>query len=145
MPLPGPTMSDFTPTANYATFSSPVFGNINPASVTGDSNQTYTVAQVLSSFILRGAVTAARTDTLPSAAALVAGIEGAQVGSGFVLTVKNLTGATFAVTLAAGSGGTLSGSGAVAAANIKQFIIVLTNVTYGSEAYTIYSSVGAAY
>lgn len=108
-----------------------------------DANLTLTPAQVTSGFIIRGgSMTAARTDTLPSAAALCEAIQGAFVGTSFELPIRNAATGAFTITLNLGAGGTSPDAGAVrqiAQSNTKYFQIVFTNVTPGSEAYTLYS------
>jgi hypothetical protein len=112
---------------------------------------TYTVAQLLGGFINRDPNGAGRTDILPTAAALVAAIPGCQVGSGFVFTIRNNADAAETITLNAGTGGTLSAAGqstttsTIVQNNSRQFAIVFTNVTLGSEAYIAYSLVSGTH
>jgi len=103
-----------------------------------DAAQTYTVDQLMGGFFLRG-IGAARTDTLPTAALLVDAIQGAMVGTSFEFDIRNTSGGNFTITVAAGAGGTTSGTMTVAQSNTKRFRVVLTNVTFGAEAYTVYS------
>ena len=112
--------------------------------IPADSNQTYTAAQLTSGFIIRGgSMTAARTDTLPSAAALVEAVQGAMVGTSFEVPIRNAASGAFTVTIAPGAGGTMfDAAGAlrqIAQNNTKFFLVVFTNVNVGSEAYTVYS------
>ena len=112
--------------------------------IPADSNQTLTAAQVTSGFIIRGgAMTAGRTDTLPSAAALCEAIQGVMVGTSFELPIRNAATGAFTITVAAGPGGTMfDPAGAVrqiAQNSTKFFQVIFTNVTPGSEAYTVYS------
>jgi len=114
------------------------------ATIPGDANQTLTPAQVLSGFIIRGgSMTAARTDTLPSAAALCEAIQGVMVNTSFELPIRNAATGAFAITLAAGPGGTMfDPAGAlrqIAQSTTKFFQVVFNNVTVGQEAYTVYS------
>lgn len=118
------------------------------ATVTTDATAgavTYTAAQLLGGFINRDPNGAGRTDILPTAALLVAAIPAAIVGMGFEFTIRNNADASETITLNAGSGGTISGSGqstttaTIAQNNSKRFLVVLTNVTLSSEAYVIYS------
>ena len=113
--------------------------------LTADANVTLTTANVLGGLLIRGPVTAARTDTLPNAGPLVEAIQGCMVGTSFEIPIRNATGATFAITLNPGAGGTMNPAApTVAAANTKFFQLVFTNVTIGQEAYTVYSVGGGA-
>ena len=119
-------------------FQSLVFPLIVPTTLAADSNQTLTTDQVLGGLIIRSFL-AARSDTLPTAAALVEAIQGCMVGTSFRFLVRNAAAGAFAQTLVAGTGGTVSGTATVAQNNAKEYLVVFTNVTAGSEAYTVYS------
>ena len=80
-----------------------------------------------------------RSDVTPTAALLVAALPSAVVGTSFVFTIRNDADAAETITVTAGSGATLSGTMTIAQNNLKQFLVVLTNVTSGAEAYTVYS------
>lgn len=117
-----------------------------PAAVTTAGNVTYTVAQILSGFILRDPNGAARTDSLPTAALLVAGISPLAVGTIVSFTVMNASdGAADAenITIAAGAGGAFDAA-QVAAARVvrtqssRMVSIRFTNVSVGTEAYVVY-------
>lgn len=73
-------------------------------------------------FVSSGAVTL----TMPSAAAIVAGIPGIAVGDTLVLYAASLGGT---LTIAAGTGGNLFGTATVAAATAATFILTMSNVT----------------
>ena len=83
---------------------------------TATSTATLTVAQ-LTSCILRGSPgSSAATYTLPTVALLEATVSNVQVGSSFELTVVNVDGSSSGViTLAVGTGWTLSGLATVVA------------------------------
>ena len=100
---------------------------------------TYNAAELIGGLILRDPAGADRTDTISTAALLVAAMPGAIVGSSFRVTVRNTADAAETITVAAGTGITLSGTATIAQNNTKEFLIVLTNVTSGSEAATMYS------
>jgi len=106
--------------------------------ITQTTNRTYTADEVLKGLIVRDPTTTAVTDTLPTAALLLAALPGAKVGTNIFLLIKNLGTSTGVVTVAAGSGGTLSGTATVAAISTKLFRLEFTNVT-NSPAYTIHS------
>jgi hypothetical protein len=84
-----------------------------PAEVTTAGAATYTAAQIASGIILRDPNGASRTDTLPTAALLIAGVANqytlAQDGDSIVWEVRNTGSAGELITLAAGSGVTLLG------------------------------------
>jgi len=100
-------------------------------------SQTLTRAHVLGGFIIFPAG-GAETLTLPTAALLLAGLPGAKVGAAIEFTVRNTAGAANTATVAAGTGGTVSGTATIAQNNSKRFLLVFTNVT-NSPAYTAYS------
>lgn len=98
---------------------------------------TLTAAEVLTQ-VIDGTPTAAATYTLPTAALLVAAIPNCQAGTSFMFFVNNKAGAAYTITLAAGSGGTGDGTLTVAQNIVRAFLIIITNVTSGSEAYSVY-------
>lgn len=106
---------------------------------------TYTADQLMSGLILRDTAGDNRSDVLPKAADLVAAIQGAQVGHAFEVHFRNTADAAETLTITAGTGGTVSGTATIAQNSCKSFIVVLTNVTEGSEAYTAYSKGSATY
>jgi hypothetical protein len=61
------------------------------------------------------------------------------VGTSFVFTIRNTSAGAFTITVTAGTGGTVSGTATIAQNNTKSFLVVFTNVTPGTEAFTIYS------
>lgn len=101
--------------------------------------KTYTAAEILGGLILRDANGAARSDVMPSASALVAYILGCEVGTSFEFTVRNTAAGAFALTMTAGAGITISGTATIAQSNSKRFVGVVTSITEGSEAVTVYS------
>lgn len=120
-------------------FQGPVMPLIVPATIATAGNVTYTPDQMLGGMILRDGNGGARTDTLPSAALLAEAIQGVMVGTSFQCELRNTTSTAVSITVAAGTGVTLSGTATVAQLNSKTLTIVFTNVTVGSEAYTVYS------
>jgi hypothetical protein len=113
------------------------------ATVTTDATagaRTYTIAELLGGMILRDPAGANRADVTPTAAEIVAGVAGAVVGSSFEVTIRNTANAAETITVTAGDAGvTLSGTMTIAQNNSKRFLAVLTNVTGGAEAVTLYS------
>lgn len=145
-PLP---IQDFTPEKNYVSFSTIINEYYNPVTYTGTAN-TLVNADVMGGLIIlnnAGAITA----TLPTASSLVPAIQGGQAGlpgiappsaasgSGILFYVK-ASGAG-AITVSAGTGGTLVGSGAITAGNVKTFLLIITaaSTLTGTPTYTIYS------
>lgn len=145
-PLP---VQDFTPTKNYPAFSGLINQYYNPTTYLGTANTLVATDVMAGLLILTNA--AAITATLPTGAQLVNQIEGGQAGlpgvsppsaasgSGILFFVK--AGGAGAVTVSAGTGGTLVGSGAITAGNVKMFLLVITAVATltGTPTYTVYS------
>lgn len=100
---------------------------------------TYTASELIGGMILRDPAGAGRADVTPTAAAIVAAIAGAIVGSSFEFTIRNTADADETITITAGSGITLSGTMTIGQNNSKRFLAVCTNVSDGTEAVTIYS------
>jgi hypothetical protein len=132
-------MASMTPARGFAHFNSLVYPTITPAVVATAGAATYTAAQLLGGMILRDPAGAARSDSLPSAALLVAGLPGVAVGTTFRVIVRNDAAGAFAITVLAGAGVTLSGTATIAQSNLKVFMVRFTNVSPGTEAYTVYS------
>ena len=100
---------------------------------------TYTAAELVGGMILRDPAGGARADLFPTAAAIVAGIQGAVVGSSLEITIRNTADAAETITMTTNTGLTLSGTMTIAQNNSKRFLAVCTNVGSGTEAVTIYS------
>lgn len=98
---------------------------------------TLTIAQLLSK-VLDGTPIAAATYTLPTATLLVAGMPDCTVGDGFSFFVNNKSAGANTITIAAGSGGTADGTLTVAQDVIRQFVVIVTNVDIGAQAYFVY-------
>lgn len=115
------------------------------ASIATAGNETYTAAQILGGIIVRNTAGAARTDTLPTAALLVAALPGAAIGDIVrCLVVNGGAGGVEVITLAAGAGGAfdanqLAASRVVPINTSKLVHIRLTNVTAAAEAYVVYA------
>jgi predicted RecA/RadA family phage recombinase len=115
-----------------------------PASYATAGAQTYTAADILGGTIVRDPNGAARTDTLPTAALLVAAIPGAKVGDTVDVLIVNGADAAETLTLAAGAGGAFDANQTAASRVIPQLAsklvrVRLTNVTASSEAYVVYA------
>lgn len=144
---------------NHFSLKDPRFGSliietVVPVENDTDAAQTYTAAQLLSGFIIRQVGTG-RTDTLPTAALLVAAIQGVMVGHSFNFRVRNTSSSSVNITVAAGTGGTFGGTisgihygtqtATIAQNADRMFKVIFTNVTAGSEAYTLLSLGGGAF
>lgn len=124
----------------------PGFGNVTngPAatSITTAGAGTYSAAALLSGMIVRDCAGASRTDTLSTAALLVAAIPGCKVGDIVKCHVVNGSDAAETITLAEGTGGAFPAAQTAAARVIPQFgratlHIRITNVTAAAEAYVV--------
>lgn len=122
--------------------SSPSVVEIVPAAITVDANATITAAQLLTGLIERSGPSAGRTDTLPTAAQICEAV-GVSEPFYFLFCIRNSSGST--VTLAAGTGGSTSGTMTVVTVAEKAFRLKVTNATPGSEAYVVQALVGGAY
>lgn len=102
-------------------------GISNPqlTALTADSAQTIPLAAVMGGIWKRG-ITSARTDTLPTAAAILAANPNMDVGDSFLFLV-NVIGNT--LTIAGGVGFTDSGTLTVATATSRWFLITKTSAT----------------
>lgn len=118
-----------------------------PAALTAAAH-TLTIAEIRNE-IIQMDPTADKAWTLSTAALAVAGTPGCKVDDtlDFVIINTGTANADEIITLAAGTGGTLVGSGAVCTANAVNdamstgsglFRLYFDNVTEGSEAITVY-------
>lgn len=136
------------PTVSYSAFPPNQDGPVkrlgySPATAVlpaADAADTLTAAQLLSWPVVQKdfALTADRALTLPDAADLVAAVSGAVVGTSVELGV--VTGALSVngdVVVTAGAGGTVVGTAEVDEESSALFLLRLTNVTSGAEAYTV--------
>jgi len=103
--------------------------------VLADASTTLTITQVLNG-LFQIATTLGATLTLPTAAQVVAAINGVQVNDAvdFVIISTGLGTATVAV----GTGGTLVGAAGTAGGTSGRYRIRVTNITPSSETYTVY-------
>lgn len=110
-----------------------------PSELTTAGPETFTIAQLLTGLIIRDPNGAGRADLAPTAALIVAGVKQPWVGASFEFTIRNTANAAETITLTTASGVTLSGTMTIDQNNSKRFLVVLTNVTTGSEAVSVYS------
>lgn len=112
-------------------------GTFAVAEVDAAEAVTYDAADVVGGLILRDPAGGARSDLLPTAAALIAEIPGAAVGRGIEFTIRNTADAAETITVTTNTGLTLSGTMTIAQGNSKRFLAVITNVD--TPAVSIYS------
>jgi hypothetical protein len=109
-----------------------------PPTMLANANATLTTTQLLTK-ILVITPTNIRTLTLPTAANAVAGVIGARVSDALNVYIINTGVSSIAtVNLSMGTGGTMVGNNTVNNATSGRFKLRFTNVTSGSEAYTVY-------
>jgi len=117
---------------NGAEFKKTTVATVNTASAV-----TLTAAQLLGGLILEDPNGGAVTVTTPTATLIVNAIAECKVGSSFEFTIRNTADAAEAITVAAGTGVTISGTATIGQNNSKRFLVAVTAVT--SPAVTIYS------
>lgn len=138
-------VQDYTPEKQSPAFSGPISEVANPVTYTGTTN-TLTPQDILRQLLILtngSAITA----VLPPASTLIPAIEGAQGGtelgllpaggSSILFDIK--AGGAGAVTVSVGAGGTLVGTGAITAGNVKRFRLITTNAGATAPTYTLYS------
>lgn len=91
----------------------------NAATVSTAGPVTLTTAQLKNAIYNRDGNGGARTDTTPTAAAIIASIKGAVVGTSFDFYLMNVGAST--ITLAAGTGVTIVGTATAATLNVRHF------------------------
>lgn len=115
------------------------------ASIATAGNETLTAAQLLGGTIVRDCAGGSRTDTLPTAALLVAAIPGVAVGDVVeTLIINGSDPITEVITLAAGSGGAFDANQTAVSRTIlgtssKLVRIRITNIGAATEAYVVYA------
>ena len=139
-----PFGTGFSPLRGEPTMGSIPMPSTTTSTVAAGTAKTVTAAQMIGGLVLHDP-TGASTDTLDTAANLVAAMPGAAVGQSFYFDFVNIADASETITVAAGTGGTTftyspaTGTYTIAQNAGKRFLVQLTNVTAGSEAYTLYS------
>jgi len=110
-------------------------GGMTVSTVDTATAVTLTAAQVLGGLILQDPNGGACTTTLPTATLLAGALPGVNAGTAFEFTIRNTANANETITVAAGTGGTESGTMTIGQNNTKRFLVVFTSKT----AYTVYS------
>jgi hypothetical protein len=138
-------ITHFTPSRVYTTTELPINPKAGASATvtTATTPVTLTVAQTLAGVLFVDCQDAGGIK-FPTAANLVAGIQGCAVDTSVFLWVVN-TGDT-TLTPAVNTGGTLGTGSTAAQATLtsKLWFVRVTNVTAGSEAYTLWSLNAAA-
>jgi len=130
----------FTPKGTAAIVADgPFVSKRSVATITTAGAGTYSAANIAGGIILRDPNGASRTDTTGTAADILAQFLRARVGSSFFLMVRNTADAAETITVAGGTGVTISGTATIAQNNTKLFMGIFTNVGSGTEALTLYS------
>lgn len=106
------------------------------------ATSTLTAAEMVQSIVGQSGTNGALSISTATAAAIVALIPNAQVGSHFSFTINNANDNT--MTLTAGTGITLVGTTAVPTNKSQTYSGIVTNATAGAEAVTIYGTLTAA-
>jgi len=138
-------LTHFTPTRVYTSTAAP----INPIAgafvvvTTATTPVTLTVAQALSGYLFVDCQDAGGIK-FPTAANLVAGIQGCAVGTCVELWVINTGDTTLTPVVNTGLTLGTGSTAAMATVSSKLWLIRITNVTAGSEAGTLYSLNAAA-
>ena len=139
--FPATVPADGVSPVNYlATQLQSTTGTAASSAIVNAAGVTYTAAQVISRFLIRSGA-AAVSDTLPTAALLLAAMANPIVGSGFILEIVNNN--TGTLTLVAGAGNTLAGNTTIATVSIRRYLVTVTNATLGAEAVT-YQGLGTS-
>lgn len=131
----------------FPTYSSANEGGLAPAGYSPGYNKavvkagatTLTTTEILNGLILLDPNGAGVNLTTPTAAAIIAAMSGASVGSSFVVHVRNTADAAEAITFVGGTGVTVSGTATIAQNNAKSFLFVVVQSAVGAEAITAYS------
>ena len=112
----------------------------SPSMIDATAGTTLVAANIISRSIIRSGPTTAFTDTLDTAANIVAAIPGVQSGYGFELTVTNTTSQieTLAVPSAGGVSFVLTGSqtSEIQPQNATRWWVSVTNATSGQQSVT---------
>lgn len=149
-PINVPIAGQATLTEPWSAFLSSLeqFGRSSPAFPTAEvalanaAGVTLTAAQFLASVLLRTGPAGVFSDTTPTAAAIVAAIPKAEIGSNRLILISNGGGGT--MTLLAGSGVTLQGNTTIAAGSGRFYLITATAIAEGMEAVKVRGLITAA-
>jgi|GEM_PF-6948624 len=117
------------------------FRTWNVQTINNNQNVTLAAWRLLGGFILRGTAGASRTDTIASAAEIVAEIEKTgikpKVGLGFEFVIRNTAGAAENITLQGGTGVTIVGPATISQGQVGRFLAVISAMTPTVTVYTL--------
>lgn len=133
------SIPSFSPTTSYARMSTLAYPTITPTVNNTAAAITMTAAELLSGLLLRDPNGAARADLFPTAAAIVAAINGCQQYTAFRTCIRNTADAAETITVTTNTGLTLSGTLTIAQNAQKEFLVVVTSVVPNAETVTIYN------
>lgn len=112
---------------------------VAPATINTAGAVTLTAAQLINGLILRDPNGAGRTDTTPTAEQLFEAIGGDSIkdveNAAFEFTIRNTANSNETITLAGGTGVTISGTATIGQNNSKTFLAVFTD----ADTVVIYS------
>lgn len=102
----------------------PALDNITRNVLTADANTLWVASQLLGGMVFRSGLTAGRTDTFPTADAVIAALDNPQVGDSFGLAIRVNEAFALTLTLGAGmvAGGATFGSVANVAASSTRYL-----------------------
>jgi hypothetical protein len=109
--------------------------NIYNVKSTAEVSVTLTTTEFIDAVYIQTGTPGAANKTTPTAAAIVAAIRGAAVGSVFDFWLDN--GGDNTITIVAGAGVTLSGTATCATTKNKRFTGVVTNIGAATEAVRV--------
>lgn len=106
----------------------PALDMLSSNALAADSNQNLTVAQIMGGILYRSGLTIARTDTWPSADALIAAMDNPQVGDTWGLAIRVNEAFAINVTLGTGLVAGIGTTASIAASSTRHFrFTVLSN------------------
>lgn len=107
--------------------------------VTADADTDLTLAALFGGLVVRSGMSAGKNLTLPDGEDLVNALGNVPDGVAIPLTILNANAGAFAVTLVAGTDGTLFATGtfAVAQSDVANFLVVVDDVS--AHTYVVYS------
>jgi len=114
-----------------------IAAGIEPDEVVTAGPATFTIAQLLTGIVVRDPTGASRADLVPTAALIVAGIEGVFIGAVFEFTIINTGSNAEIITVTTAAGVTLTGTMTIDGGDLRRFRAEVTAIASGSQAVTI--------
>lgn len=102
---------------------------IVPSEIVTAGPATFTIAQLLTGFILRDPTGTSRADLLPTAALIIAGIKNVFIGSTFEFVINNTGSNGEIITVTTATGLTLAGTMTIDGGELRRFRVEVTGVT----------------